>query len=372
MADITQNISINYGNDYFDWDMDRPLQVAAIKRDVEARRALGAGMPTGKQGDCEDGPVHDVSRAGEAELEEKIMGGNSRIIHDGTFLRWTALAISAIVQLLVVIMVLYSRYLDPSVNPSSKSLHTSPFKGFPLWIAIVSTFFSQEYIAPPLRLHYNGFGEVISSFLLSPVSFLWGLAGHYTATHPTSPLITAYAFLHAPSIAGFGIDKTLWIMLCAMYLTVQARILIMHIHDIDSDRLGGKVTRIVRVGFVNAARLYASLNVGAVAMWGWLIKRLLQGEGAMLGSVGTSGSKAMVGRGWAVSVGFVLAYSIPVIVLTSLSLFSNTPNRSKSTGATTGFIPLIPPRDLAKVVSLQLLVTPVVLSTAVILAGAET
>jgi hypothetical protein len=51
----------------------------------------------------------------------------------------------------------------------------SPFRGLALQIGIFSTILSQAYAAPPLRLHYHGFGELTSALLLSPVSFLFGL-----------------------------------------------------------------------------------------------------------------------------------------------------------------------------------------------------
>jgi hypothetical protein len=40
------NVAINFGNEYFDWDLDHPGQVEAIKRDVEARRARGGAAGT--------------------------------------------------------------------------------------------------------------------------------------------------------------------------------------------------------------------------------------------------------------------------------------------------------------------------------------
>lgn len=96
----------------------------------------------------------------------------------------------------------------------------------------------------------------------------------------------------------------------------------------------------------------------------------------MLGDVGMWGMKAAsrgsyeaVGKGWAIGVGIVLAYSIPIIVLTITSLFSNIPNRPKSTAPALGVIPIVPHMELVKLVSLQLLISPLVLSTAVVLAG---
>ena len=366
--------------------MDRPGQVAAIKREVEKRKALSGGGGSGEKA-REGVSGHALSHSQEGltdtdklstkrELNEKIMGNTTRIIHDGTFPPWVSLVLSGFVQLLIIAMILYSRNLDPLLNPSSTSTRTTPFKGFALWVGTISTFLSQEYVGPPLRLHYNSLGEIVSALFLSPVSVIWGLSGYYTATHPSSRLITAADVLFAPTIGQFGLDKTLWIMLGAMYCFEQARVLIMHIHDIDADILGGKITLVVRLGYLNAARLYVGLNVVGVMLWGSLIGRLVQGKGAMLGDVGMWGIKAAsrgsyeaVGKGWAIGVGIVLAYSIPIIVLTITSLFSNIPNRPKSTAPALGVIPIVPHMELVKLVSLQLLISPLVLSTAVVLAG---
>lgn len=75
------NISINYGNEYFDWNMDRPGQVAAIKREVEKRRVLegtttkveeaGSGIVNGEAlSHNQQAPYVSTKK----ELNEKIMG----------------------------------------------------------------------------------------------------------------------------------------------------------------------------------------------------------------------------------------------------------------------------------------------------------
>jgi hypothetical protein len=241
---------------------------------------------------------------------------------------------------------------------------------------MISVFLSQEYVGPPLRLHYNGFGEVVSSLFLSPVSVLWGLTGYYTATNPTGRAISIADLFNPPTATSFGIDRTLWVMLTAMFCIEQARVLIMHIHDIDADILGGKITAVVRMGYVGAARLYVGLNIIGVILWSMAVRRLYQGKGAVLGELstwslksGASRSLEAVGKGWAIGISIVLLYSIPIIILTITSLFANIPNRPKTTAPAFGVIPIVPHMELVKLVSLQLLVTPVVLSIAVVLSG---
>lgn len=55
------NISINYGNEYFDWEMDRVSAVAAIKRDMGKRSLKGLKS-------------HDQTMSSKKALNEKIMG----------------------------------------------------------------------------------------------------------------------------------------------------------------------------------------------------------------------------------------------------------------------------------------------------------
>jgi hypothetical protein len=88
------NISINYGNEYFDYDMDRPGMVAAIKQDLKARHHLVA-----KKKEIGEKMKSDVKGVRGEEIDKmdailvqengKIMGSTTRIIHDGTFPPYT-------------------------------------------------------------------------------------------------------------------------------------------------------------------------------------------------------------------------------------------------------------------------------------------
>lgn len=351
------NLSINFANDYFDWEMDRPSQQAAILREIQHRTTSGVGQK-------QDG-ASPTSSPSPPSFDEKLMSRASRVIHDGTFPPWIALAISIGIQALPLSLMVYSRRLDPLLNPSSTSTLSTPFKGLTLYLGLLSITLSHEYIAPPLRLHYRGSGEVTSCLLLSPVSALFGYMGCYTATQYSSRPISPTDLFHGPTSSSFGIDSTLWIMLGAMYFTAQARILVMHIHDINVDIRGGKITMVVRIGYLWAARMYVGLNVVGVSLWVWLITRLIEGRGMMLGGMAGTPEAIQAGSTWAVGVGIVLAYSIPIMVLATASLFASTLSGPESARPVT----IIPQRELAKVVSLQMLATPIVLSIAIVLAG---
>lgn len=474
------NLSINYGNEYFDYDLDRPGMVAAIKRDLKERKALQAKKEEieskavkGEEVDHEE--VFEVDARADQE-NDKIMGSTTRIIHDGTFPPITALLCSGFIQFLLLLLITLSRqfdHYDPTSNPgtsssstllssSSSSRSISPFRGVALHIGLICTFLSQTYVGPPLRLHYNGFGELVSALLLSPVSALFGLLGHYTAVSGrplsfsdiyvsasstvTSWFTSASASASTPaasSTTGFSLDTQLITLLLAFYFYEQARILIMHIQDIEADQRGGKITMTVRLGFTRASRLYVVLNVIAVSLFTAVAfqlttatgSRMGTGAGRRLDSSQTPGSgfgsllrllgddlspagARIKATAWIASFTAVMCYAIPIMSITAKSLFAIDPavrarleggskkankanevdgvfksgssvevdgmlerngsevgsgsTRTNSTPAATptlatsnamlDFIPVLPHKQLAMIVSLQMLLTPVVLS----------
>lgn len=340
------NISINYGNEYFDYDMDRPGMVAAIKRDLGARRRFVAKkMEIGEklQNEGEDVRAEELEEIDTLLDQEngKIMGSTTRIIHDGTFPPYASLLCSVFVQVLLVLLVTLSRRFD---NYDTKQLVStvtpgSPFRGVALYIGLLCTFLSQMYVGPPLRLHYNGFGELVSALLLSPVSVLFGLVGHYTAV--SGRPLTLAEFVNAIEIpfsrlskngTGFALDTQLIILLVAFYLYEQARILIMHIHDISADRRGGKITMTVRLGFSRATRLYVILNAMAIVLFSILL--LLFGSVAVIGTRAHGSLYRIAGRdsdgiaariratAWSIGLLTVMAFAIPCMVMTARSLFA--------------------------------------------------
>jgi 1,4-dihydroxy-2-naphthoate octaprenyltransferase len=355
------NISINYGNEYFDYDMDRPGMVAAIKRDLKARRHLVAKKKEigGKlKSDVEGVPGEEMDEMDALLVQEngKIMGSTTRIIHDGTFPPYTSLFCSVFVQLLLLLLITISRYSDnygsryPTSTSSSPAVTPiSPFRGVALYIGLLCTLLSQMYVGPPLRLHYNGYGELVSALLLSPVSVLFGLVGHYTAVSGRPLTLSEFinsiripfprSHLPTQSDTGFTLDAQILTLLVAFYLYEQARILIMHIHDINADQRGGKITMTVRLGFTRATRLYIVLNALSIFLLTILVLQFGRvaffsnsfepGEGHGYGSlyriagIDSEGAAARIqATAWLVGLLTVMAYAIPCMVMTARSLFA--------------------------------------------------
>jgi 1,4-dihydroxy-2-naphthoate octaprenyltransferase len=370
------NISINYGNEYFDYDMDRPGMVAAIKRDLKARRDLlakkkGSGEILKSNGEGVRG--QEMNEMDEMDVplvqeNDKIMGSTTRIIHDGTFPPYTALLCSVFVQLLLLLLVTASRHSDNygsrypiSTSSSPAVTPISPFRGVALYIGLLCTFLSQMYVGPPLRLHYNGYGELVSALLLCPVSVLFGLVGHYTAVSGRPLTLSEFVgsiqipfarpYLSTQTSSGFALDAQLLTPLVAFYLYEQARILIMHIHDIDADRQGGKITMTVRLGFTRATRLYVVLNALSVILF--TIIGLQFGRVAVFGtSFGPGGGHGygslyriagidsdetaarIQATAWLAGLLTVMAYAIPCMVMTARSLFAKNSATSRDSRET--------------------------------------
>ncbi|WVR06711.1 hypothetical protein IAU60_003743 [Kwoniella sp. DSM 27419] len=320
------NISINYGNEYFDWNLDRPGQIEAIKRSIKAKEKLN-----GKGGEATEEEV--------SGLNEKIMGNTTRIIHDGTFPPYTALLLGAAWQAAVVGLIFYSR-----------STGRTPFKGFPLVVGIISSVLSQMYVGPPIRLHYHGLGELISALLLDPVAVLFGMTGYYSATTGRTVHFTDIV---STSSSGFSLG-TLWVLLAALYCFEQARIFIMHIQDIEADIAGGKITFVVRVGHRVAAWLYVLFNIAALVLFRYFTVLSRHAFGNAFYTA------------WSRGISLVLTASLPVMIVTAKSLFAQIPPK-RLTQKTNDLIPSYPLTALPIPVSMQVLLSPVVLATAILL-----
>lgn len=378
------NISINYANEYFDWDLDRPGQIESISREVKLRKDAVEASRTGEH--AKKVKVQEEVR----ELNEKIMGNTTRIIHDGTFPPWTALVLGASVQMLLVLLMLTSRAGDPELVPHAYASpvgpqagqglvgRSSPFKGAAMWIGIVCSTLSHEYIAPPLRLHYRGWGELMSAVLLSPASVLWGMTGYCTATHSALtfsdliPSFTATSLSYASSTPAptsasyrFIIDRFLFAFLAIIYLLEQARILVMHIHDIKADTLGGKITLSVRLGHRRACQAYVLLNIMGLSLLAMLLARLAKGSAGSLSRIaGNSPAGWRLLGAWTA----ILALALPIQAMVAKTLFAHLPveeggkERMKGKQAEEGVIPVLDITEPPKLVSLQVLATPVILS----------
>ena len=400
------NIAINYGNEWFDYALDTPGQQESIRRDVKLREALAKKAKGEAIGE-------DLGEAAK-QANSKLYGNTTRIIHDGTFPPWTALACCAVWQFGLVALIIFSRAKDPALYGMSLGTgERTPFRGLALHIGILCTILSHSYVGPPLRLHYNGFGELVSALFLSPVAVLFGLVGHYTASTGRPVAWRDLFTSDLPTPSGFTLDKSLWLLLGALYFYEQARIFVMHVHDIGDDVAGGKRTFVSRIGHRRAKDLYVVFNVLSVMLFGLLALTLSGGSyGDRESLIGRAGGKvlqtqacARVGRVWIGGLVVLLSCALPVIMTTFRVLIAEIPQAStapltdvsdarsdKSLKHTVTDTPKPIPRsshgpdggkvcepsrgagtismtDCIKLVSLQLLVTPAMLTITTLLAA---
>lgn len=109
-----------------------------------------------------------------------------------------------------------------------------------LWIGVAGTLIAIFYSLPPLRLNYNGWGEVAVATAFGPLL----MSGMYVMLIGT---------LHWQVIAagvplGFLITNILWIN---------------QYPDYEADQKGGKRNWLVRIGKVKGIRVYTSLYIAA-------------------------------------------------------------------------------------------------------------
>ncbi|CAG5174605.1 uncharacterized protein ALTATR162_LOCUS7821 [Alternaria atra] len=324
------NIAINYGNEWSDYALDTPGQQESIRRDVNLREAL-AKKAKGEAGGETGG--EDLEEAAK-QANSKLYGNTTRIIHDGTFPPWTALACCAVWQAALVALIIFSRAADPALSGASLGNGArTPFRGLALHLGIICTILSHSYVGPPLRLHYNGFGELVSALFLSPVAVLFGLVGHYTASTGRPVAWSDLFTSNLPTPSGFTLDKSLWLLFGALYFYEQARIFVMHIHDIGTDIAGGKRTFVSRIGHRRAKDLYAVFNVLSVTLFG-LLARTLSGEsyGDRKSLIGRAGGKMLrlrarssAGQVWIGGLVVLLSCALPVIFATYRVLVAEIP-----------------------------------------------
>lgn len=297
-----------------------------------------------------------------------MLGSTTRIIHDGTFPPYVSLLLGVFVQSLLFLLIYVSRNY-PFIFERS-GINDSPFRGLALYIGLFSTFLSQAYIAPPFRLHYRGLGELTSALLLAPMSFLWGLVGHYTAS--IGPIPFSDLFVNAStSKSGFYADEQIWTLFASFYCFEQGRIFIMHLSDIEKDRAGGKNTFCVKAGRSVASRLYLVLN-GLCGVFTWMVFKQLSEKGGMVFSVAgvkpTLENRQYVAMGWKTGAIVIGSYAMPVVLITAKSIFAQTVAKGGN-GTDKAIlrsfprgIPVLSGSQCAMMVSLTNLVTPAVLS----------
>ncbi|KAJ4395517.1 hypothetical protein N0V91_010790 [Didymella pomorum] len=391
------NVAINYGNEWYDYALDAPEQEDSIRRDVKLREALA------KRAKGEAGGQNLEEEARQAN--SKLYGNTTRILHDGTFPPWTTLAVAALWQGALVALILFSRAADPALSGTSlENGARTPFRGLALHLGIICTILSHSYVGPPLRLHYNGFGELVSALFLSPVAVLFGMVGHYTAS-TGRPVAWSDLFTYdLPTPSGFTLDKSLWLLLGALYFYEQARIFVMHVHDIGGDVAGGKRTFVSRIGHRRAKDLYAVFNVVAITLFG-LLARTLSGESYGDGKslIGRAGGKMLrlearssAARVWTGGLVVLLSCALPVMVATYRVLLAEIPEDTAPSTDAPDALPDVDPKhnfhdrqvrdggqvhepnqraggismtDCIKLVSLQTLATPAVLTMTALLAA---
>ncbi|KAJ4987717.1 hypothetical protein SVAN01_06741 [Stagonosporopsis vannaccii] len=324
------NVAINYANEWYDYALDTPGQQESIRRDVNLRGALA------KKAKGEPGGEFEKA---EKQANSKLYGNTTRIIHDGTFPPWTALACCTVWQAALVALIIFSRATDPALPGTLLENEVrTPFRGLALHLGIICTILSHSYVGPPLRLHYNGFGELVSALFLSPVATLFGLVGHYTAStgHPVawSDLFTS----NLPTPSGFTLDRSLWLLFGALYFYEQARILVMHIHDIAADIAGGKRTFVSRIGHRRAKDLYAVFNVLSITLFA-LLARTISGEsyGDRNILIGRAGGEMLrprahssAGKVWISGLVVLLSCALPVMFVTYRVLVAEIPQVTAS------------------------------------------
>lgn len=385
------NIAINYGNEWFDYALDTPSQQESIRRDIKLREALAKKA----KGEAVEDDLGEAAK----QANSKLYGNTTRIIHDGTFPPWTALACCAVWQFGLVALIIFSRAKDPILYGASLgSGARTPFRGLALHIGILCTILSHSYVGPPLRLHYNGFGELVSALFLSPVAVLFGLVGHYTASTGRPVAWSDLFTSDLPTPSGFTLDKSLWLLLGALYFYEQARIFVMHIHDIGDDVAGGKRTFVSRIGHRRAKDFYVVFNVLSFTLLG-LLARTLSGESKSL--IGRAGGKMLqtqarssAGKVWIGGLVVVLSCALPVILTTHRVLVAeirqgtaplvDASDAQSNTSLQHGVADTSKPAlkgnesvrragismtDCIKLVSLQLLVTPAMLTITALLAA---
>ncbi|KAF3004412.1 hypothetical protein E8E13_010273 [Curvularia kusanoi] len=400
------NVAINYGNEWFDYALDTPGQQEKIRRDVHLREMLARKAKEEKTGEDE------LKEAAE-QANFKLYGNTTRIIHDGTFPPWTALACCAVWQAALVALIIFSRAADPALfGASLEKGAKTPFRGLALHLGILCTVLSHSYVGPPLRLHYNGFGELVSALFLSPVAVLFGLVGHYTASTGRPVAWSDLFTSKLPTSSGFTLDKSLWLLLGALYFYEQARIFVMHIHDIDADIAGGKRTFVSRVGHRRAKNLYVVFNVLSVILFGQLARTLSITRyghdeslvGRTSGELLSPSAHTSARRVWIGGLVVLLSCALPVMFTTYRVLVAEIPQSAAPSTDSPDALPntdlkhgrmdtakpvpherpvqndemvneptqkaaLISMGDCLKLVSLQTMVTPVVLTITALLAA---
>lgn len=198
------NVSINYANEYFDYEADK----------LTAQRPDSMGSH-----------------------------GGSKILVRGILPRWSALAAAGVVQAFILVCIFLSRHFEGEA---------SSLQGFVLTFGLFNMFIAQQYVGPPLRLHYNGGGEIVSSSEISSGPVLYGFLAQVTTFKHHGLSFSESMALLTPTMRLF----LLW-----AFFHELGRIFVMHIADIREDVAAKKYTLVSLVGYRRARVLYISAQL---------------------------------------------------------------------------------------------------------------
>ncbi|GAO49625.1 hypothetical protein SAICODRAFT_27068 [Saitoella complicata NRRL Y-17804] len=198
------NVAINYYNDYNDYEGDK----------ANATRST------------------------------KTSTGGSNILVAGLLPRWTALAASLLISLLILTVILLDRHLHPS---------STPFCGANIFWGCVFMGLSSQYNAG-LRLSYTPFCEVLTVGTLSVGSWLFG----YNAQDPAGGFVVP---------VGGGVGGGVFLLDAVLQMS---RIMVMQVVDTDADRFVGKITLTVHLGPRRVAEVYLYLQYAILILAAFL------------------------------------------------------------------------------------------------------
>lgn len=207
------NVSINYANEYFDFEADSVSQELADKNGSH---------------------------------------GGSKMLVNGTFPRWVALAVAAAVQAFILVCIQIDRVWQGE---------ESSLQGAVLWFGLLAMFSAQQYVGPPLRLHYRGGGELISSIEISTGPIAYGYFSQVT-THLRRGLTFTEAY-HSMSPA-------MTLFLAWAFVFELSRIFVMHAADITEDKIAGKHTLVSIIGYTKTKVVY-QLTSAIALLLAWLM-----------------------------------------------------------------------------------------------------
>ncbi|KAH8886656.1 hypothetical protein GQ53DRAFT_827965 [Thozetella sp. PMI_491] len=217
------NVSVNYANEYFDYEAD---SILACREDAQASH------------------------------------GGSTLLVDGTFRRYVALLCATVVQLFIALVILTSRWVQ---GPDTH------LQGSALWLIVALMAAAHQYVGPPLRLHYRGAGEVLTSLIVSTGTMLYGYLAQETAGRKQGLGIIEVSE---------SIDSTLVLFFVWAFLFELSRVLMMHVADMTADLIAKKHTLVSILGYNKTSRLYICTTILHVFL-AWMIM-VLQPKAAYL------------------------------------------------------------------------------------------